>query len=327
MKVMGSNKDKYSDPVAALFRGVAVRAAEWQPWAAAYTLCVRPSLLQSPLYGRTLPRAQPLLITVDGMIAGTALAARGGGPLWGMAALDEGPCWHPGFGTINHNAGFFEAFAELYPVRPGRRRRVIPAVPDGPEARNILNNAGFRHSAGSVSQTIWVDLAAEEAALFARLRRDARNKVRKAQKAGIVTEWDDRGRTADWLVRHESQARHARGYRGPSAAFLRKLHDAAEQNDGSAVLTGRALLAGRPVAGVMLALHPPAATWLIGWNGDAGRACGAHNMLLWDGYRILKQRGIRYLDLGGANDGPARAVKTFKEGMGGELVTRPGLYR
>ena len=40
----------------------------------------------------------------------------------------------------------------------------------------------------------------------------------------------------------------------------------------------------------------------------------------------LKEKGYRDLDLGGVNDGDAKGVKLFKEGMGGTTVTLIGHY-
>lgn len=334
---MRDDKDKYSVPVhmdAEKETGLSwtTMAADDPRFAAAYAQCVYPSLLQSPLYARAVALAQngrtrmQAVVLQDGAaLAGTALLAHGRGVLARHVALDEGPCWLPDQNTIEHNAAFFAAFARSYPAGPTLRRRVIPALGNDSPSINMLNQNSFRHSAGSVSQTIWCDLAAAEDVWFASWTRAARNKIRKGERAGVRVEWDDSGRTADWLVRHEAQARRTKNYHGPSPRMLGALRAVCAPT--GAMIVGRALLAGRAVAGVMFVVHGPAATWLIGWNGDAGRAVAAHNILLRDGYRILKQRGIRYLDLGGVNDGPARSVKQFKESLGGELFTQPGLYR
>lgn len=293
---------------------------------AVYAQCVRPSLLQSPAYGdvmaaRSWHDARRVIIEKCGQAVGMAQWLEGtlGGGFFHSMALDGGPVWLPGHGDDADHAAFFSWLARAYPARATRWRRLIPGAQTG------LADAGWRHSAGSVNQTIWLDLHAGEATLYSALRKNWRYDLRRAMDSGLRLEWDETGRTLPWLVRHEAMDRRQRGYRGPSAPLIMALARRFLPTRG--VLTGRALLAGRPVAGVMLLLHPPAATWLIGWSGPEGRTHHAHNLLLWDGLRILKQSGIGYFDLGGVNDESARNIKHFKEGMGGQLITQPGLYR
>ena len=297
-----------------------------------YAQCVRPSLLQYPAYGdmmaaRSFHHARRAVIESDGTAAGFVQVMEGtlAGGFFHSVCMDGGPCWLPGRGTDADNAAFFEMLARLYPARATRWRRLVPGIAETPAARAALAGAGFRHSPGSVNDTIWVDLGRDEAAIHADMRKTWRADADRAVRNGLRVEWDDTGRTLPWLLRQEAAARRVRSYRGPSAALLAAL--ARQLGPERGMLTGRALLAGRPVGGVLIALHPPAATWLIGWSGPEGRAHHAHNLLLRDGLRILKQRGIGYFDLGGVNDGPAAFVKRFKQGLGGQFVTQPGLYR
>jgi hypothetical protein len=299
---------------------------------ALYAQCVRPSLLQYPAYGdmmaaRSFHNVHRAVIESGGAAAGMVQILDGtlAGGFFHSISMDGGPAWLPGRGGDDDNAAFFKILAQLYPARATRWRRVIPGVADSPAVRAALTGAGFRHSAGSVNDTIWIDLSRDEAAINADMRKTWRADADKAVKHGLRVEWDDTGRTLPWLLRQEAAARRAWGYRGPSTALLGALARRLAPERG--MLTGRALMAGRPVAGVLFALHPPAATWLIGWSGPEGRAHHAHNLLLRDGLRILKQRGISYFDGGGLNDGSARDVKRFKQGLGGQFVTQPGLYR
>jgi hypothetical protein len=294
---------------------------------AVYERALRPSLLQHPAYGaaygaRAYHIDRRAVVLINGETAGMVqiFEARLGGGVFHSVALDHGPVWLPGYGDASHNRAFFENFARLYPARAGRRRRLIPALPDTEDTRALLAGCGFRHQAGSSYQTIWHDLSKDITP-----RRNWIAMVQRAQDSGLRIEWDDTGRTLGWLLRYEAQARRQKSYHGPSYTLMQGL--ARRFNPVNGLLVGRALMAGRPVAGLLFILHAPSATYQIGWTGPDGRRAGAQNLLLWDGLRILKQRGIGYLDMGGVNDGPAKSVKYFKEGMGGELVTQPGIYR
>ena len=324
METATAGKDKIDAPHKMSLRWLAPgdRAA-----GAVYAQCVQPSLLQYPLYGETMAarsfhHARRAVIESDGEAVGMAQILDGtlAGGFFHSITLDAGPVWLPGRGDDADCAAFFKILGAQYPARATRHRRVIPAGGD----HVALSAAGFRHSAGSVNQSIWMDLSRNEDELRTALRKTWRHDLQNANKT-LRVEWDDTGRTLPWILRNESIARQDRRYRGPSSALVMALARRLLPERG--ILAGRALLAGRPVAGIIIAIHPPAATWLVGWAGADGRAHHAHNLLLWEGLCVLKQRGIGYFDLGGVNDETARNVKRFKEGLGGQLVSQPGLYR
>ena len=72
------------------------------------------------------------------------------------------------------------------------------------------------------------------------------------------------------------------------------------------------------VAGILLARHGDAATYLIGWNGDDGRRLKANNRLLWQAVVELPRLGVRWLDLGGIDERLTPGIAAFKRGMNGE---------
>jgi lipid II:glycine glycyltransferase (peptidoglycan interpeptide bridge formation enzyme) len=92
------------------------------------------------------------------------------------------------------------------------------------------------------------------------------------------------------------------------------------------MLIGTARLDGEPVGIMLFFLHGTTATYQTGWASDIGKKHAAHNILLWQACQVLRQAGIKDLDLGGVNDAGAAGVKKFKEGMGGELVRYVGQY-
>lgn len=304
---------------------IALRLLAADEAARLYAQAVRPSLLQDPLYGAAYAAyaggaAHCFAVTVAGADAGLVQIYRRRG-LRDHMAIDNGPVWCAGYGTAAQQAAFWRLAAGLYPARLMRVRRLMPAVADNGESRGMLAAAGLRAVAGSSYRTIWRATADDDTLL----RKNWRAMAAKAERAGVVLQWDVTGRYLDWLLRREGQVRLRKAYRGPSAALLRVL--AVRYMPENRMVVGRALLHGRPVAGLLFILHGAAATYQTAWTDAAGRACGAQNLLLRAGLTVLKDRGIGYLDLGGVNDGSASAVKYFKEGLGGEIVTQPGIYR
>jgi lipid II:glycine glycyltransferase (peptidoglycan interpeptide bridge formation enzyme) len=75
-----------------------------------------------------------------------------------------------------------------------------------------------------------------------------------------------------------------------------------------------------------VARHGLAATYLIGWSGQQGRAANAANLLLWRAVLGEKTRGARFFDLGGIDSRKTLGVASFKSGIRGEPYEQSGEY-
>ncbi len=67
---------------------------------------------------------------------------------------------------------------------------------------------------------------------------------------------------------------------------------------------------------MLFVLHPPHASYHIGWAGDPGRATHAHNLILWQAMGALAADGITALDLGLVETDTAPGLARFKIGAG-----------
>ncbi len=118
------------------------------------------------------------------------------------------------------------------------------------------------------------------------------------------------------LLSLEEAQRRARRYRALPARFT--LADAATGADAARVFLAyhRGALAGF----VLLLLHPPVATYHLGWSGPEGRRLGAHPLLLWRASNWLAQNGVTRLDLGSLDTDITPGLARFKLGMGVRAV-------
>jgi len=238
--------------------------------------------------------------------------------------LDRGPLWLPGYGGAAHIKPFFEEFNKLYPRRLGRRRRIIPETPDGPAARQLLAGTGFKKlESGTSYQTIWLDLTSSPETLRAGLKQKWRNALNKAEKSGLNLEWDLERKYLPWLLKVYGLDKRQKGYPGPEASLIEKISEKAGPNN---VIIGRARLDNDLVASILVLKHGRSATYQIGWTNEKGRAHSANHLLLWEVLNVLKNNGVKELDLGGINDDRAKGIKKFKEGLGGDTITLVGHY-
>ncbi len=300
-------------------------------WEEKFSRIPRSNILQSYTYAvAACPleknRARWGLIEIDGKQAGLVQVFEAG-ILWNRihaVILDRGPLWFEGFGNAMQVKCFFDELNRQFPRRWGRKRRILPETEDGPTAQKMIAQTGLEFL-GKGYETIWLDLTPETDTLRGSMKSNWRNKLSKAERAGLTVEWDHAGTHLAWLTAIYATDKDARGYGGPTPDLLRRYGPLlAARGD---LLLGRAILDGVPVAFVLLVRHGRSATYLAGWSSDQGRENAAHHLLLWEGACVLKQKGIKELDLGGINDESAEGIKIFKEGLGGRNVRYVGRYR
>jgi hypothetical protein len=300
-------------------------------WEEKFSRIPRSNILQSYTYALAAcplekQRARWGLIEIDGHEAGLVQIFEAG-ILWNRihaVMIDRGPLWFDGFGNAMHVKCFFDELNRQFPQRWGRKRRILPETEDGPTAQKMIAQTGLQFF-GKGYETIWLDLSPDEETLRANMKSNWRNKLSKAERAGLDLEWDATGTHLPWLTGIYAADKAARDYGGPSAELLRRYGPLlAAKGD---LLVGRALRDKDPVAFVLLVRHGRSATYLAGWSSPEGRESAAHHLLLWEGACMLKQNGIRELDLGGINDDSAEGIKIFKEGLGGRNVRYVGHYR
>lgn len=273
-----------------------------------------------PLYGQ---KARWGLVRLDGREAGLCQILEAGSPKFLHAVmLDRGPLWFEGYGSVAHFGAFMAEFNRQFPKRLGRRRRVIPEMPKSAEIQAMMASLGFRLKAKENYQTFWLDLRQSEDDLRRNFKKSWRGALVKAEKSGIVIEHDQELSTLENFLQGYAHDRREKSYGGASSKFLNAL---AQSFGPSQAYLANVRLDNRIVAAILILCHGASATYQAGWTTAEGREQCAHHYLLWDAMRHLKDRGIHHFDLGGFHD-QTPGLKSFKEAMGGEPHTLPGLY-
>lgn len=301
-------------------------------WEKRFSSIPRSNFLQSYDYAKA---ASPFfrqkvrwgLIEIDGQEAGLVQIFENG-ILWNLVhavMIDRGPLWFEGHGTAMHVKRFFDELNRQFPARFGRRRRILPEVEDGPSAQKMLSGTGLaRREDRKGYETIWVDLTLDEDTLRANLKQKWRGHLNKAERENLSLALDTGGQTLDVMLSFYTTDKTIRDYDGMSPELLKRYIGVLSPQQKCTIAW--AYRDNEPFAFTVFVCHGRSATYLAGWSSDAGRHASAHNFLLWQGMKHLRQRGIKELDLGGVNDESAQGIKTFKEGLGGKTVRYVGHY-
>jgi len=289
-------------------------AALQQDWAygdamqALGTPCLRAAVIRD---GRLLGIAQFLVRRIGGVAA--------------LALCSHGPVWSADLSPTDREA----ACRLIKRSAPVRWPRVILLTPDAVSA----DAAGVRRLIRVMTghATVRIDLTQEAAALRVAMHGKWRNRLAAAERSTLkVHKVGGKPAQYRWLLDRELAQRSEKRYIALPDGFVEAWQVACGQagRDGraDALLTLRADLGRDAVAGMLFLIHGEAATYQVGWVGDAGRDLGAHNLLLWQGMQMLKAQGIRMLDLGGVDTARGAGIARFKIGSGGEVMMLAGTY-
>ncbi len=239
--------------------------------------------------------------------------------------IDRGPLWFDGYGSVEDIKSFVKCLNSEFPARFGRKRRFIPEFIYSQEIVSIMEENGFKKNHNIKNyQTIWIDLEKSEEELRLGLKSNWRNKLKRAESYDLEIIWDSKGELLPFLLERYNEDRLKKQYENISIYSLREmvkylipkkeLHIYKVQKDGKDMAAG------------LIFTHGTSATHQIGWVSDKARKIAANNFALWQTMLYLKNKGIKYYDLGGVNDEGAANIKKFKEGMGGDLIELCGLY-
>ena len=268
------------------------------------------ALHQHPNYGRALSALgvqvhNHRLRCGPGQAARAQIVGRRFGPIrvhW----LPRGPVWHPGTPPDIRQG----VLSRLLVERSGSGFLLVQAE----DAADSALYAGLRcHRLVAPQHVAELDLARPAADRCARQTGKWRNRLRHARRSGLdVGSRPFQSGRDETLIARESIQRRARGYRALPPEFT--LAWARRQPQATHLFT--ACHRGHCVAFVLLLLHPPCATYHLGWTGPEGRRRSAHNLLIWEAAEWLAARGYIRFDLGVVNTDSAPGLARFKIGCG-----------
>ena len=214
-------------------------------------------------------------------------------------------------GPILHDQKQLRSF--LSDVRRDLRGRLVVNAGVGAESPG-----GIKFARGA--ELAILDIKPEEQARAA-LHQKWRNQLKKAEKSPLVIlNQALNPHKHEWFLKEEQNQQKMRGYQNYPTHFLLAF---AAANKGEARLFS-AVIAGKPVAAMLVFKHGKMATYQAGVTTPEGRTHCAHNLVLWHIICELKKRSVQQLDLGRADVSPG--LRRFKLGAGAQIEALSGSY-
>jgi lipid II:glycine glycyltransferase (peptidoglycan interpeptide bridge formation enzyme) len=184
--------------------------------------------------------------------------------------------------------------------------------------------------------TAVLDLGYEEESLLAAMKTKTRYNIGLAAKKGVRVEEGTAADLPAWYRMYQETAQRDRITLHAFDYYRRQFELAyAGGPDGPGQAPELKLLLARHegdlLAGIIVAVHGSAATYLYGASSDAKRNLMPAYALQWEAIRLVRRRGCRTYDLFGIPPSPDPAhpmhgLYRFKTGFGGRIVNRPGCW-
>jgi hypothetical protein len=266
--------------------------------------------------GMTVHRAE---VVIDGRTVALAqFICRRYGFMLGVALCTRGPLWLTDLPDAQ-KAYIQRELKRTLPLRWPRWTLFSPdlADPSDPSMASLTRVlTGY--------STVIVDLSPSMVALRAGLHPYWRNRLASAEKSGLrITNVGTTPKDYRWVLEEERRQRERKNFYSLPLGFVDNYIDA---GGAESALILKAEHQSRPVAAMLFLIHGSSATYHLGWTHAQGRALNAHNLILWNAFELLKQRGIIALDLGGVNTHDLPGISRFKINTGGRVVTYAGGY-
>ncbi|UTW55374.1 peptidoglycan bridge formation glycyltransferase FemA/FemB family protein [Kordiimonas sp. SCSIO 12610] len=244
--------------------------------------------------------------------------------LLSLTTIFRGPVWLSDVDS-EEKMQALKALRKKFPKIKWNFLALLPEIDITNPDVSSLNAAGYKKVMTGFS-TAWVDLRPDEKTIRMSLKGKWRNQLKKAENSDIqIAVGGRKPHQYSWLLEQESEQRSSRGYQATPLGLVPAYVDTVK-NSADAVVSVIASSKKTKIAGALFLLHGNSATYHIGWAGNDARDLNAQNLVLWHGILTLRERGIRFLDLGGLNTADLAGIARFKLGTGASPVTLAGAY-
>ena len=284
-------------------------------------------LQQARVYGAALARRGRLVRRLlaegsDGhMLYGVQAATRRIARLPVLTTALRGPlAFRPG--ALDAGSGPLRATIGALQRRWPHLLICAPDLADGPATTAALRACRLRQ-VFTPQAFARVDLSGDSLALRRRLDGKWRNRLVKAEAAGLRVEVARGGAALTWLCAAHQRTMTARRFKGLPSDFLADLAAASARRDVFVCVAERRR---ETLAAALFLRHGAGATYVAAAAEAPGRAAHAGTLLLWRGLVALQEAGATGCELGPVDTDRAPGLARFKLGAAASLVVPCGTW-
>lgn len=204
---------------------------------------------------------------------------------------------------------------------------ISPELYKGTVEKSWLAKFNFRSLPLAKWRSMWINLQHPSEKLSQLLLNSKgrwRKKIKLAEQAGLQYQLSSTKEDFQWLMKQYEEYQNDKNFKGPAVELLNSWYSHSYRPEDCLVF--RATHENETIAALLIAIHGTTATYLVGWNSEAGRQHYAHHFLFWNAFLILQQRNCRWFDMGGIDDKNTPGVAQFKQGLNGEEYCLVGEY-
>jgi CelD/BcsL family acetyltransferase involved in cellulose biosynthesis len=254
-------------------------------------------------------------------LIGGGLAYVSGGPL--IRRLDGSD------GALERLDFSIEALVREFVRRRGLTLRIV--APAGPAEENEavagrLQRAGFRPtSRGESYRTVLLDVDRPLEEIRASFHRHWRRHLNGSERNDLDVTFGNEPDRFEQIARMSAALRARKGFEVDlDAKFYEDVQRELSERDQ--LIVGLVVHDGAPVAGNITAIHGDTAVYLVGASTEAGLGCKAGYLMHWRTIELLRERSVRWYDLGGIDPVANPGVSSFKLRTNGLDVTAAGPF-
>jgi len=292
---------------------------QWHGWMQAVG---RSNLLQSWAYGEAKASTggwqvrRGVFVRQGEPIAIVQMLEKRVGGLLKILRVNRGPLFICNRITEGDRHAVLLKLTELGSVLRGTLLSMAPELCLDGSALKLAAHYGIKIFRPRGWESIWLDLRLSPEILRKQLNGKWRNMLVIAEKHELTIEVGTTRELFDWILARHQEDRQEKNFQGIEISTLQTFWS--EAGEDCPLIVMRTLHEGQSVAGICLACHGTAATYLLGWNGEEGRRLKANQWLLWNAALYLQQRGMQWFDLGGIDMDNCPGITEFKLGLRGE---------
>jgi hypothetical protein len=241
---------------------------------------------------------------------------------FGVAYLRWGPLWSRRGSQTDPEvvACMAKALAQEYVERRGLLLRVLPNAFANSERAAVLQSAFFPFTSESETdatyRTFIVDLAPPLEELRSGLDKKWRNALSRSEKNGLeILEGDGVEEYRIFCQMYREMSKRKGFETTVNVEEFGRIQDDLPKDHRMQTLI--CLQAGVPVAGIVASAMGDSAIYLLGATSDRGLTAKGAYLLQWTWIQRLKEKGVRWYDLGGIDPERNPGVYHFKRGLSG----------